>query len=142
MAKLSNVEIAYQFLQDHPEGVEFNAIWNQIVPNIHADNEDKSRLIADLYADMVLDNRFGLTSDGKWALKSSLSLDDVKRKYDFVDSFDYDADFDDIDDEELSGEHGNDPLGDEETNIEDDDDQTTDFDSEDSYGDGDEDDDN
>lgn len=135
MAKLSNVEIAYQFLQDHPEGVEFNTVWNEIVSNIHADNEDKSRLIADLYADMVLDNRFGLTKDGKWALKSSLSLDDVKRKYDFVDSFDYDADFDDIDDEELPHEHSDDSLDGEETNIDEDEDQITDFDSEDSYDD-------
>lgn len=137
MAKLSNVEIVYQFLQDKPEGIEFNTIWNEIVPQIHADNEDKSRLIADLYADMVLDNRFGLTSDGKWALKSSLSLDDVKRKYDFVDSFDYDADFDDIDEEDLDHEGESTTEDEDDGPTEDDDDDSTVFSGEDSYDDND-----
>ncbi|ATG97741.1 DNA-directed RNA polymerase subunit delta [Mesoplasma lactucae] len=131
MAKLSNVEVAYQFLQDKPNGADFNTVWNEVASNIHADNDDKSKLIADLYADMVLDNRFALTSDGKWALKSSQSLDDLKKKYDFVESFDFNTDFDDIEDDAKSDEDE-----DETEDEEDDEDESTMFVSdEDSYDD-------
>jgi len=156
MAKLSNIDAAYEYLKEKKDSAEFNEIWNSIASNINSDNENKGKLLANLYSDLVLDNRFSLTADGKWALRSNMSYEDIKKNYDYVSAFDLDQDFDDIEETVVEEDTENSTTDNQNTSLrgheEDVDDNTTfveideDEDDEhfvlemdeDSYGDGDE----
>jgi len=153
MAKLSNIDAAYEYLKTKKDSAEFNEIWNAIAGHINADNEQKPKLLANLYSELVLDNRFSLTSDGKWALRSNMNYEDVKKHYDYVTVFDLDQDFDDLDDTTMDDVDGDSKIAkrhDDDTHfdisdadlIEDEDDDGVEVhfeevDDEDSYGDGD-----
>ncbi|AHI54222.1 DNA directed RNA polymerase subunit delta [Spiroplasma sabaudiense Ar-1343] len=95
--KLSNIEMAFDFLKNSKESATFEEIWNSIANEIHGGNEKKNQIIAELYTDLVLDNRFALTSDGQWGLRDHLKFDDVKKQYDYVDKFETTEEFEDID---------------------------------------------
>nr|VZK64983.1 DNA-directed RNA polymerase subunit delta [Mycoplasma feriruminatoris] len=62
--------------------------------------KDEISVIADLYGDMVLDNRFALTTDNLWALSSNSSVENIKKQYDdFINSSDHKHKYDDSDEE-------------------------------------------
>ncbi|AXK50909.1 DNA-directed RNA polymerase subunit delta [Spiroplasma alleghenense] len=95
--KLSNIEMAYEYLKNNKESANFEEIWNSIANEIHEDNVKKNEIIAELYTDLVLDNRFALTSSGEWGLRDYLKFDDVKKQYDYVDKFETTEEFEDLD---------------------------------------------
>ncbi|WP_338972688.1 DNA-directed RNA polymerase subunit delta [Spiroplasma endosymbiont of Panorpa germanica] len=95
--KLSNIEMAYDYLKNNKESANFEEIWNSIANEIHEDNVKKNEIIAELYTDLVLDNRFALTSSGEWGLRDYLKFDDVKKQYDYVDKFETTEEFEDLD---------------------------------------------
>ncbi|AKX34681.1 DNA directed RNA polymerase subunit delta [Spiroplasma litorale] len=97
MHKTSPIELAYKFLSSVKNDMSFEDIWNAISREIDANNERKNEIIAELYSDLVLDNRFALTSDGKWALRDYLKFEDVKKQYEYVDKFETTEEFDDLD---------------------------------------------
>jgi DNA-directed RNA polymerase subunit delta len=53
-------------------------------------------VIAELYTELVLDNRFALTANGTWGLRDYLKLEDVKKQYDYVDKFETTEEFDEM----------------------------------------------
>ncbi|WP_238336028.1 DNA-directed RNA polymerase subunit delta [Spiroplasma citri] len=57
----------------------------------------KEDVIAELYTDLVLDNRFVLTSEGMWGLREFLKYDEIKKQYDYTDQFETTEEFEDID---------------------------------------------
>ncbi|QHX36216.1 DNA directed RNA polymerase subunit delta [Spiroplasma sp. TIUS-1] len=69
------------------ETVSFEKIWTEISKDMKLSKSDKNDLLADLYSDLVLDNRFALTADGNWALRKNLKLDEIKKQYDYLDNF-------------------------------------------------------
>ncbi|ASP28741.1 DNA directed RNA polymerase subunit delta [Spiroplasma corruscae] len=112
MHKTSPIELAYKYLTSVKDNMSFEDIWNAISREIEANNERKNEIIAELYSDLVLDNRFALTSDGKWALRDYLKFEDVKKQYEYVDKFETTEEFDDLDvmnssiyDDDDTGEH-------------------------------------
>ncbi|AOG61064.1 DNA directed RNA polymerase subunit delta [Spiroplasma helicoides] len=97
MANIPTIELAYNFLQSSKGDASFEDIWNSIKNDIADVNKSKNELIAELYSDLVLDNRFALTSEGKWGLRDYLKFDDIKKQYDYIDKFETTEEFDDID---------------------------------------------
>ncbi|WP_338969715.1 DNA-directed RNA polymerase subunit delta [Spiroplasma endosymbiont of Labia minor] len=96
MSKISNLELAYTYLSGLQDSATFEDIWNNISRNIEGENSHKNEIIAELYSDLVLDNRFALTFEGKWGLRSFLKFEDVKKQYDYVDKFETTEEFEDI----------------------------------------------
>ncbi|AGR41653.1 DNA-directed RNA polymerase subunit delta [Spiroplasma taiwanense] len=97
MNKISTIELAFDFLKECKGNSSFENIWNAISKHIDGDNESKNEIIAELYSDLVLDNRFALTSDGKWGLRDYLKFEDVKKQYEYVDKFETTEEFEDLD---------------------------------------------
>ncbi|QEH62386.1 DNA directed RNA polymerase subunit delta [Spiroplasma chinense] len=97
MENKPTIEMAFDFLHNSKGDASFEDIWNAISKEIAGSNEDKNFIIAELYSDLVLDNRFALTADGKWGLRDYLKFDDVKKQYDYVDKFETTEEFEDID---------------------------------------------
>lgn len=93
---MSPTELAFNFLKGLKQDASFEDIWNAIAHNIHQADENKEEIIAELYTDLVLDNRFALTSNGTWGLRDYLKFEDVKKQYDYVDKFETTEEFDDI----------------------------------------------
>ncbi|WP_339030028.1 MULTISPECIES: DNA-directed RNA polymerase subunit delta [unclassified Spiroplasma] len=103
MSKLSPINLAYDYLSQCKDDASFEDIWNTISKEIHGDNDSKNEIIAELYSDLVLDNRFALTSDGKWGLREYLKFDDVKKQYEYVDKFETTEEFEDFDTDSILG---------------------------------------
>ena len=97
MAQQTIIEMAYIFLRQNKGDASFEDIWNTISKEIHEDNDKKNIIIAELYSDLVLDNRFALTSEGKWGLRDYLKFEDIKKQYSYVDKFETTEEFDDLD---------------------------------------------
>ncbi|ARU90866.1 DNA directed RNA polymerase subunit delta [Spiroplasma clarkii] len=97
MAQISTIEMAYNFLRTTHGDASFEDIWNAISKDIHGSNHRKNEIIAELYSDLVLDNRFALTAEGKWGLRDYLKFDDIKKQYDYIDKFDTTEEFSDLD---------------------------------------------
>jgi DNA-directed RNA polymerase subunit delta len=96
MATMSPIELAFTFLRSAKKDSSFEDIWNAISQDINGDSLDKDDVIAELYTELVLDNRFALTANGTWGLRDYLKLEDVKKQYDYVDKFETTEEFDEM----------------------------------------------
>jgi len=96
MATMSPIDLAYNFLKSRKSDSSFEEIWNAISQSINGSNDNKEDIIAELYTELVLDNRFALTSNGTWGLRDYLKIDDIKKQYDYVDKFETTEEFDDM----------------------------------------------
>lgn len=82
MSKLSNIDLAYEYLKHKNDSAQFKEIWTYIETKSTQDHADKTALMASLYSGLVCDNRFSLTPEGSWALKNNLKFENVKKQYD------------------------------------------------------------
>lgn len=96
MGAMSPTELAYNYLKGLKQDASFEDIWNSIAHNINRADDNKDEIIAELYTDLVLDNRFALTSNGTWGLRDYLKFEDVKKQYDYVDKFETTEEFEDM----------------------------------------------
>lgn len=104
MAKQSPIDLAYQYLKSLKADASFEEIWNKICQELKLDYDLSSDIVADLYSELVLDNRFALTSKGTWGLRDYLKFEDVKKQYDYVDKFETTEDFDELEALEIFGD--------------------------------------
>ncbi|KNG79447.1 DNA-directed RNA polymerase subunit delta [Mycoplasma sp. HU2014] len=81
MNKKTNLNLVYDYLVVTKKPTTLLNIWNQISKDVVSQKKDEMSVIADLYGDMVLDNRFALTSDGLWALSADPEIEDIKKQY-------------------------------------------------------------
>ncbi|PPE06025.1 DNA-directed RNA polymerase subunit delta [Williamsoniiplasma lucivorax] len=81
MSKMTNIDLAYEFLKEKNNSVKFNEIWKNISEKMSQNHQDLNAVMANLYAALITDNRFALTQDGSWALSSNMKVEDVKRQY-------------------------------------------------------------
>ncbi|ATZ18475.1 DNA directed RNA polymerase subunit delta [Williamsoniiplasma somnilux] len=81
MAKLSNINAAYEFLKAKKNKAKFEDISKAVLKQNKIESNQKDTALASLYSSLVLDNRFSLTPDGSWALKGNLKFEDVKKQY-------------------------------------------------------------
>lgn len=95
------------------ETVSFEKIWTEISKDMKLNKSEKNDLLADIYSDLVLDNRFALTADGNWALRKNLKLDEIKKQYDYLDNFETTEFFDEADMAEETSEFDSDVDADE-----------------------------
>ncbi|WP_338983444.1 DNA-directed RNA polymerase subunit delta [Spiroplasma endosymbiont of Othius punctulatus] len=94
----SIIEQVFNILDKSKEDtVSFEKIWTEISKDMKLSKTQKNDLLADLYSDLVLDNRFALTADGNWALRKNLKLDEIKKQYDYLDNFETTEFFDEAD---------------------------------------------
>ena len=101
------LELVYSCLKKKGGSDTFENIWNEIASqsDVTVHGTSKEDVIAELYTDLVLDNRFVLTSEGMWGLREFLKYDDIKKQYDYTDQFETTEEFEDIDlDEEEEDE--------------------------------------
>ncbi|WP_026389282.1 DNA-directed RNA polymerase subunit delta [[Acholeplasma] multilocale] len=133
MAKLSNIDLAFEYLKGKNGPAVFADIWNGISSEITAQKKNEKAIIADLYGDMVLDNRFSLSQDGTWALRDSAKTEDIKTKYAAAEAATKKVKDSDIDGVDADGEDLDD-FEDDEEEFEDDE-EIEDIDPEDSYDD-------
>lgn len=100
------LELVYSYLKKKKSSDTFENIWNDIASksDVTVQGASKEDVIAELYSDLVLDNRFVLTSEGMWGLREFLKYDEIKKQYDYTDQFETTEEFEDIDldDEEES----------------------------------------
>ncbi|AGM25779.1 DNA directed RNA polymerase subunit delta [Spiroplasma syrphidicola EA-1] len=125
------LDLVYDYLKNSQQSDTFENIWNEIASksDITVHGNSKEDIIAELYTDLVLDNRFVLTSEGMWALRELIKYDDIKKQYDYTDQFETTEEFEDIDlDEEYEDEEDLiDSLEFDEDVEDDNDDETEDF---------------
>lgn len=88
MAK-SMTDVAYDYLLNYKEGVEFLSLWNEVNSVLNFSDNLKNTKRAQLYSELMLDNRFAYIDD-KWDLRNRRKFDEV-----FIDTSTID-----IDDEE------------------------------------------
>ncbi|WP_342256681.1 DNA-directed RNA polymerase subunit delta [Spiroplasma endosymbiont of Poecilobothrus nobilitatus] len=101
------LELVYSYLKKKKSSDTFENIWNDIASksDVTVHGVSKEDVIAELYTDLVLDNRFVLTSEGMWGLREFLKYDEIKKQYDYTDQFETTEEFEDIDlDEEKNDE--------------------------------------
>ncbi|WP_374695979.1 DNA-directed RNA polymerase subunit delta [Spiroplasma endosymbiont of Polydrusus formosus] len=87
------------YLKKKKRSDTFENIWNDIASKsyVTVHGSSKEDVIAELYTDLVLDNRFVLTSKGMWGLREFLKYDEIKKQYDYTDKFETTEEFEDID---------------------------------------------
>ncbi|WP_434341819.1 DNA-directed RNA polymerase subunit delta [Mycoplasma putrefaciens] len=87
MTNKTNLNLVYDYLHEVKKPTSLNQIWQAISGDVISQKKDEISVIADLYGDMVLDNRFALTSDSLWALSIDPEVEDIKRQFanNFVD---------------------------------------------------------
>ncbi len=123
------LELVYSYLKKKKSSDTFENIWNDIASksDVTVQGASKEDVIAELYTDLVLDNRFVLTSEGMWGLRELLKYDEIKKQYDYTDQFETTEEFEDIDlDEEDEEESLIDTLNFDDT-LDDDNDREDDF---------------
>ncbi|AJM72191.1 DNA-directed RNA polymerase subunit delta [Mycoplasma yeatsii] len=81
MNKKTNLNLVYDYLLANKKPTTLLNIWNEISKDVVSQKKDEMSVIADLYGDMVLDNRFALTSEGLWALSADPEVEDIKKQY-------------------------------------------------------------
>ncbi|WP_338955287.1 DNA-directed RNA polymerase subunit delta [Spiroplasma endosymbiont of Polydrusus cervinus] len=93
------LELVYSYLKKKKRSDTFENIWNDIASksDVTVHGASKEDVIAELYTDLVLDNRFVLTSEGMWGLREFLKYDEIKKQYDYTDQFETTEEFEDID---------------------------------------------
>lgn len=93
------LELVYSYLKKKKNSDTFENIWNDIASksDVTVHGASKEDVIAELYTDLVLDNRFVLTSEGMWGLREFLKYDEIKKQYDYTDQFETTEEFEDID---------------------------------------------
>ncbi|MFU0251799.1 DNA-directed RNA polymerase subunit delta [Spiroplasma sp. Moj] len=93
------LELVYSYLKKKKNSDTFENIWNDIASKsvVTVQGASKEDVIAELYTDLVLDNRFVLTSEGMWGLREFLKYDEIKKQYDYTDQFETTEEFEDID---------------------------------------------
>ena len=99
--------MVYETLNKKAAKKDFEEIWDLIADKIvFAPNTKQDEVVGDLYADLVLDDRFVTTKDGKWALKSHLKFDEIQDQYENDDNFETTANLKEVthitDEEEYS----------------------------------------
>ncbi|WP_338991932.1 DNA-directed RNA polymerase subunit delta [Spiroplasma endosymbiont of Seladonia tumulorum] len=100
------LKLVYSYLKKKKKSDTFENIWNDIASksDVTVQGASKEDVIAELYTDLVLDNRFVLTSEGMWGLREFLKYDEIKKQYDYTDQFETTEEFEDIDLEENNDE--------------------------------------
>ncbi|WP_425378382.1 DNA-directed RNA polymerase subunit delta [Spiroplasma endosymbiont of Polydrusus pterygomalis] len=93
------LELLYSYLKKKKRSDTFENIWNDIASksDVTVRGASKGDVIAELYTDLVLDNRFVLTSEGMWGLRDFLKYDEINKQYDYTDQFETTKEFEDID---------------------------------------------
>lgn len=84
MVSMNYLDQISKLLANKKAGLDFESIINHLVELNQFKGDDLinfNDLRAELYSDMILDNRFFLHDDGKWSLRDTISLANLKKHY-------------------------------------------------------------
>ncbi len=81
------IETVYDHLKKSHKCISFEDICKSVLPLKSISKAEQNQLIGDLYADMVLDDRFVLTKKGDWTLRDHLKYADLQKQYKYDDNF-------------------------------------------------------
>lgn len=77
MNKLSNIEVAYNFVVSHNEPVTFADIWAEVTKVQGLTEEEAADQIGRFYTNLGLDGRFVTLGENTWDLRSRHTFDKV-----------------------------------------------------------------
>lgn len=77
MNKLSNIEVAYNFVVAHNEPVAFADIWAEVTKVQGLTEEEAADQIGRFYTNLGLDGRFVTLGENTWDLRSRHTFDKV-----------------------------------------------------------------
>ncbi|ATZ16111.1 DNA-directed RNA polymerase subunit delta [Entomoplasma freundtii] len=120
MTKLSNIDIAYEYLKEKKDRADFKELWEIVIQKIGRSLPNENALMAGLYSSLVCDNRFSLTPDGAWALRNNSKFEDIKKQYKNVIILKDDALDEDFDEDETTKFYNDTEEGEFETYTKDD----------------------
>ena len=92
MRQSNNIDLVYKFLKAKKQAQTFTAIYKHLIQVLKKDNPsllepEETKIIARLYSDICLDNRFFLTEKGLWWLCDYASESIVQKDQIQKDSF-------------------------------------------------------
>lgn len=102
MSKLSNIDIAYEYLKEKKDRADFKELWSVVIQKIGTGLPNENALMAGLYSSLVCDNRFSLTPNGAWALRNHAKFEDVKKQYSNIANLKDDTLDEDFEDDETT----------------------------------------
>lgn len=77
--KMSNLEVAYQYLQRQAEPVSFVEIWEYVCEEKKYTSEERDSLISNFYTNLSLDGRFVQSNENTWTLRSRVKFEEIKK---------------------------------------------------------------
>ena len=91
----SLIEIAYEFVAENKEAVNFVKIWNHVKEVAGLSEEEANKKAGQFFTNMMLDGRFVTLGENIWDLRSRHTFDkvhiDMKDVYSDVDTVDDDS---------------------------------------------------
>ena len=91
----SLIEIAYEFVAENKESVNFVKIWNHVKEVAGLSEEEANKKAGQFFTNMMLDGRFVTLGENEWDLRSRHTFDkvhiDMKDVYSDVDTVDDDS---------------------------------------------------
>ncbi|WP_342268935.1 DNA-directed RNA polymerase subunit delta [Spiroplasma endosymbiont of Aspidapion aeneum] len=87
MSEIALIDKIYEILKKTKREISFNEIWKKLKKENFINFKKEEETKAEAYTELVLDNRFALTVDGKWCLRDFLKYEDIKKQYSNIDKF-------------------------------------------------------
>lgn len=115
--KKSNLDVAYEILEEREDGLSFLELWREIVKRQEYSDEVARNSIGKFYTNLVMDGRFIALKDNEWALRDRHTFKEAH--IDMSEVYSDDDKSEEVDDD---GDENN-SIFDEEKNDEDSDDE-------------------
>lgn len=77
MANRSMTDVAYDFLSKRKRSVEFMKLWGEVNDVLKFPEAQVRNKKAQLYSQLMIDNRFASLEDNKWDLRNRRKFDEV-----------------------------------------------------------------
>ncbi|NLC97207.1 MAG: DNA-directed RNA polymerase subunit delta [Erysipelotrichaceae bacterium] len=103
MANRSMTDIAYEFLSKRKRSVEFLKLWNEVNDVLKFPENQIRTKRAQLYSELMIDNRFASLEDNKWDLRNRRKFNEVYIDPDAI-VLDDDDENEDIEEDEIEEE--------------------------------------
>lgn len=102
MANRSMTDVAYEFLSKRKRSVEFLRLWGEVNSVLKFPETQVRNKKAQLYSQLMIDNRFASLDNNKWDLRNRRKFDEVYIDTDsiVIDDDDEEDEFEDDEEEE------------------------------------------
>lgn len=78
LSEMSMIDIAYELLKEGKEPRDYQTLFDEIANLKNMSDEERQRLVSQLYTDINVDGRFKTVGDGVWGLRSWYPYEQVE----------------------------------------------------------------